>query len=164
MLGCDCSREHLNRRSMARPWRASSSMSASSSRVAETLRFLAAASAIVASAWRLIAFRFSCCSFCSRGVIAFLSGFENEGVVFPQRDRVGGEFIEQRIAQPERGLRAARRSLLAQDIGNIVGAESAGHGSFFDSAGYILGTVLADQFQQFGDLTTQRTVRIGHVA
>src|SRR5580658_8860324 len=83
--------------------------------MAETLRFLAAASAIAASAWRLIAFRFSCCSFCSRGVIAFLSGFENEGVIFQQRDGISGEFIEQRIAQPERRLRAARASLLAQD-------------------------------------------------
>src|SRR5579863_1010202 len=149
MLGCDCSREHLKRRSIARPWRVSSSMSASSSRVAETLRFLAAASAIVASAWRLMAFRFSCCSFCSRGVIAFLSGFENEGVVFQQRDRVGGEFVEQRIAQPERRLRTARRSLLAQDVGNVVGAESARGGGFFDSARHILRTVLANQFQQF---------------
>src|SRR5215472_13612444 len=98
MLGCDCRREHLKRRSMARLWRVSSSMSASSSMVAETLRFLAAASAIVASAWRLIAFRLSCCSFCSRGVIAFLSGFENEGVIVQQRDGVGGEFVEHRIA------------------------------------------------------------------
>src|SRR5580692_3890244 len=144
MLGCDCSREHLNRRSMARPWRASSSISASSSRVAETLRFLAAASAIAASAWRLIAFRFSCCSFCSRGVIAFLSGFENEGVIFQQRDGISGEFIEQRIAQPERRLRAARASLLAQDVGNVVGAESARCGGFFDSTGHILGTILPD--------------------
>src|SRR4029077_4724975 len=100
-------------------------MSANSSRGAETLRFRAAASAIVASAWWLIAFRFSCCSFCSRGVIAFLSGFENEGVIFQQRDGVGGEFVEQRIAQPERWLRATRASLLAQDVGNVVGAESA---------------------------------------
>src|SRR6202167_6414046 len=139
-------------------------MSASSSRVAETLRFRPATSSIVSSAWRLIAFRFSCCSFCSRGVIAFLSGFENEGVIFQQRDRGGGEFVEQRIAQPERRLRAARASLLAQDVGNIVGAESTGRGGFFDSAGHILGAVLPDQFQQFGDLTTQRTVGIGHVA
>jgi hypothetical protein len=84
-----------------------SSMSASSSRVAETLRFRAAAAAIVASAWRLIAFRLSCSSFCSREVIAFLSGFENEGVIFQQLDGVGDEFVEQRITQPKRRLRAA---------------------------------------------------------
>src|ERR1700730_9020366 len=164
MLGCDCRREYLKRRSMARLWRACSSMSASSSRVAATLRFLAAASAIAASAWRLMAFRLSCCSFCSRGVIAFLSGFEDEGVIVQQGDGVGGQFVQQRIAQPERRLRTARRPLLTQDVGNVIGSESAGRGGFFDSAGDILGTVLPDQFQQFGDLTTQRTVCIGHVA
>ena len=100
--------------------------------------------------WRLIAFRFSCCSFCSRGVIGFLSGFENEGVVFQQRDRVGGEFVEQRIAQPERRLRTSRRPLLAQDVGDVIGAESASRGGFFDSAGHIFRAVLPDQFQQFG--------------
>src|ERR1700689_5552142 len=106
-------------------------MSASSSRVAETLRFRAAASAIVASACRLIAFRFSCCSFCSRGVIAFLSGFENEGVIFQQRYGVGDQIVEQRIAQPERRLRTARRPLLTQDGGNVIGSESPRRGSFY---------------------------------
>src|SRR5438552_16595977 len=114
MLGCDCRREHLKRRSMARPWRDSSSRSASSSMVAEMLRFLAEASVIVASICRLIAFKFSSSSFCSRGVIAFLSGFKNESVVFQQRDGIGGQFVEQRIAQPERWLGTARRTLLAQ--------------------------------------------------
>src|SRR5271165_7157478 len=102
---------------MARPWRDSNSRSASSSMVAETLRFRAEASVIVASIWRLIAFRFSWCSFCSRGVIAFLSGFKNEGVVFQQRDGIGGEFVEQRIAQLQRWLGTPRRTLLAQDVG-----------------------------------------------
>src|ERR1700722_20972918 len=104
MLGCDWRRERLKRRWMARPWRHSSSRSASSSIVAETLRFLAEASVIVASICRLIVFRFSWCSFCSRGVIAFLSGLENEGVVFQQGDRFGREFIKQWIAQRGRWL------------------------------------------------------------
>src|SRR5260370_31717245 len=142
---------------MARLWRASSSMSVSSSRVAETLRFRAAASAIVASTWRLIAFRLSCCSFCSRGVIAFLSGFEDEGVIVQQGDGVGGQFVQQRIAQPERRLRTAWRPLLTQDVGNVIGSESACRGSLFDSAGHILRAVLPDQFQQFGDLAPERT-------
>jgi hypothetical protein len=89
-----------------------------------------------------MAFRFSCCSFCSRGAIAFLFGFEDEGVIVQQRDGVGGEFVEQRIAQPERRLRTAWRSLLAQDVGHVIGAEGTGRGGFFDSARYILGTVL----------------------
>src|ERR1017187_3760304 len=138
MPGCDCRREHLKRRSMARPRRASSSMSASRSMVAETLRLRAAASAIVVSICRLIAFRFSCCSFCSRGVIGFLSGFKNEGVVFQQRDGIGDEFVEERVAQPKRWLWSARRSLLAQDVRDIVGAESAGGSGLFDSDGHVL--------------------------
>ena len=71
---------------MARPWRDSSSRSASSSMVAEMLRFLAEASVIVASICRLIAFKFSRSSFCPPGATAFLSGFENQGVIFEQRD------------------------------------------------------------------------------
>src|SRR5665213_1270103 len=164
MLGCANSREHLNRRSMARPRRASSSMSASSSMVAGTLRLRAAASAIVVSIWWFIAFRFSFSSFCSRGVIIFLSGFENEGVVSQQREGIGDECIEQRIAQTQRWLRAARRSLLAQDICDIVRAESAGGCGFFDGNGNVLRAILPNQFEQFGDLTAQRPVGIGHVA
>src|SRR3984957_18038835 len=164
MPGCDCRREHLKRRSMARPRRASSSMSASRSRVAATLRLRAAASAIVVSIWRLIAFRFSCCSFCSRVVIGFLSGFENEGVVFQQRDGIGNKVVEHRIAEPERWLRAARRPLLAQDIGDIVSTEGPGGSRLFDGDGHVLRTVLPYQFQQFRYLTAQRPVGIGHVA
>src|SRR5271170_6939895 len=149
---------------MARPWRDSSSRSASSSMVAETLRFLAEASVIVASIWRLIVFRFSWCSFCSRVVIGFLSGFKNEGVVFQQRDGIGDKFVEHRIAEPERRLRPARRSLLAQDIGDIVSAESSGCSSFFNSDGHVLRSVPAYEFEQFRDLTAQRPVSIGHVA
>src|SRR5271165_1109555 len=155
MPGCDCRREHLKRRSTARSRRASSSMSARRSIVAETLRLRAAASAIVVSIWRLIAFSFSCCSFCSRVVIGFLSGFKNEGVVFQQRDRVCNKLVEQRIAKPERWLWSARRSLLAQDIGDIVGAERPCGCGFFDSDGHILGAVLPYEFEQFGDLTAQ---------
>ena len=91
-------------------------------------------SQIVVSSWRLIAVRFSCCSFCSSGVIGFLSGFEDEGVVFQQGDWIGGQFVEQRVAEPQGWLRTARRLLLAQDVGDIVGAESAGRGGLFDGA------------------------------
>src|ERR1700678_2276027 len=112
-------------------------MSASSSRVARTLRLRAAASATVASIWRLIALRFSCCSFCSRGVIGFLSGFENEGVIFQQGDGIDNESVELRIAQPQRRLRTARRPLLTEDVGNVIGAESAGGRCFFDGARHV---------------------------
>src|SRR5580704_3814916 len=153
MLACVCRRDDLKRRSMARPLRDSSSISASSSSVATTLRLRAAASAIVASICRLIAFRFSCCSFCSRGIIGFLSGFENEGVVFQQRNGVSGEFVEQGIAQSKRRLWPSRRPLLAQDVGDIIGSVSVSCCGSSDRVGHIFRAVLPDQFQQLLDLT-----------
>src|SRR6516165_1930632 len=123
--------------------------------VAEILRFRAEASVIVASICRLIAFRFNWSSFCSRGVIAFLSGFENEGVVFQQRDGVGGQLVEQRIAQPQRWLGPSRRTLLAQDVGDVVGTESSGRGSFFDSASDVFRAILPHQFQKLRDLSAE---------
>src|SRR5580658_7044359 len=152
MLGCACRREHLKRRSMARCLRASSSISASHSRVAPALRFLAAASVRVVSTWRLMVERLSWFSFSSRGVIGILSGIEDESVVIQQRQRVGDQIVQQRIAQAKRRLRLARGLLLAQDIGDVVGAESTGGGSFLDGLGYRLGAVLADQLQQLGKL------------
>src|ERR1044071_9177731 len=104
MLGCVCSREHLKRRSMARCWRASSSISRSHSSVAATLRFLVAASVRVVSTWRLMVDRVSWFIFCSRGVIGFLSGVKNEAVVFEQGYRIGGEVIQPWVAQAHRGL------------------------------------------------------------
>src|SRR5665213_2700128 len=149
---------------MARPLRDSSSTSASSSIVAETLRLRAAASAIVVSIWRLIAFRFSCCSFCSSGVIGFLSGIEDESVVFQQRYGIGGEFVEQRISQSKRWLRTPRRVLPAEDVRDIVGSVSASIRGLSDCIGHIFRAVLTNQLQQFRDLTAERAVGVGHVA
>src|SRR5580692_4689004 len=117
MLGCTCKRAHLKRRSIARCCRASSSISANHSRVAATLRFLAAASAIVVSRFRVIADRLSFWSFCSRGVIGFLSGFEDEGVIFKQTDGVGNQFVQSCIAQLQGRLRASWGLLLVQNVG-----------------------------------------------
>src|ERR1700722_11897749 len=108
MLGCACRREHLKRRSMARCLRASNSMSASHSRVAPALRFLAAASVRVVSTWRLMVDRFSWFSFSSRGVIGFLSGIEDESVVFQQGQWIGDQIVQPWIAQAERRLCLAR--------------------------------------------------------
>ena len=57
----------------------------------------------VVSSWRLIVDRLSWFSFCWSGVIGFLSGIEDESVIFQQRQRIGGEFVEQRIAQASGG-------------------------------------------------------------
>ena len=161
MLGCACKREHLKRRSMARWLRASSSISASHSSVAATLRFLVAASEIVVSSWRLIVDRLSWSSF-SGSVIGFLSGIKNESVVGQQRQRIGDEFVQPRVAETKRWLRPPRRLLLAEDVGDVVGAEGASGICFGDGAGHCLRSILPDQFQQFVELARQHTVAIGH--
>src|SRR5580693_371230 len=152
MLGWACKREDRKRRSMARWERASISMSASHSSVAAALRFLAAASVRVVSSWRLMVDRLSWFSFCSRGVIGFLSRLEDEGVVFEQRQGICDEFVEQRIAQNQRWLWAAGRLLLAKDVGDIVGAERAGRCSFLDRASHRFGSILTNEFEQFRQL------------
>src|SRR5271168_2070304 len=164
MLGWACNFEHLKRRSMARPRRASSSISASHSRVAAALRFLPAASERVVSRWWLMTFRFRSRSFCSRGIIGFLFGFKNEGVISQQRKRVGGEFVQPRIAEAKRWLFAAWTLLLPQNVGDVIGAESASGGGLVDGAGHGVGTVLTNEFKQFGDLTRQGAIAIGNVA
>jgi hypothetical protein len=52
--------------------------------------------------------------------------------------------------------------LLAEDVGDVVGAEGASGIGFGDGAGHYLRSVLPDQFQQFVELARQHTVAIGH--
>src|SRR5271170_4554221 len=105
MLGWACKRENRKRRSMARWERASISMSVSHSSVAAALRFLAAASVRVVSSWRLMVDRLSWFSFCSRGVIGFLSGIKDESVVCQQGQWIGDQIVQQRVAQAKGRLR-----------------------------------------------------------
>ena len=99
--------------------RDSNSMSVSHSRVAATVRFLAAASERVVSSWRLIVARFSSRSFCSSGIIGFfLLGLKNKGVVGEQRQWIGDQLVQPRVAEPERRLFPARALLLPQNVGD----------------------------------------------
>ncbi len=50
----------------------------------------------------------------------FLSGLQNEGVVFGQRERVGNEIVDLRMAEANGRLHLAWRLLLAQDVGDVV--------------------------------------------
>jgi hypothetical protein len=74
-----------------------------------------------------------------------LSGTENEGVIFGQRKRIGGELVQRRIAELKRRLHLAALLLLRQDIGDIVGAESTGRVSFGDRRRDSFRTIFADQ-------------------
>ena len=52
--------------------------------------------------------------------------------------------------------------LLAEDVGDVVGAEGASGICFGDGAGHRLRPILPDQFQQFVELARQHSVAIGH--
>jgi len=58
----------------------------------------------------------------------------------------------------------SRGLLLAQDVGEVVGAEGARRGSLLDGSGYGFRSVLADQFQDLAQLPRQGPVGIRHVA
>ena len=77
---------------------------------------------------------------------------EDEGVIVEQGQRIGGEFVQQRIPQNQRRLRAARRLLLAEDVGYVVGAKGMCRGSLFYGARHSSRSVLTDEFEQFGQL------------
>src|SRR5438876_9432794 len=93
--------------------------------------------------------------------MAFLSGVKNEGVVFEQRQGVGGQVVQQRIAQTKRWLWPARTLLLPEDVGDVIGAERPSCGSFLNGSGYRLRHILSDQFQQSGKLSRPGTIAIG---
>ena len=82
----------------------------------------------------------------------FLSGLQNETVVGSQRERIGGEFIQLRLPEANRRLHVPRSLVLAQNVGDVIGAEGAGAMSFLDGGGDRLGTVVANQLEQLTNL------------
>jgi len=62
-----------------------------------------------------------------------------------QRERIGGEFVQLGIFEAKRRLNLPVHALLANDVGDVIGAESACGMSFRECFGDGLGSVLADQ-------------------
>ena len=93
--------------------------------------------------------------------MGFLSGTKNESVVFGQRERIGGEFVQCRIFQPEWRLNVAAHLLLAENVGDVIGAESACGMSFGEGGGDGFRAVFADEGEQFPDLARQGAIRVG---
>ena len=60
---------------------------------------------------------------------------KNESVVFGQRQRIGGEFVQFRVFEAKRRLHGSRRLLLAEDVGDVIGAEGAAGMGFRESRG-----------------------------
>ena len=73
---------------------------------------------------------------------------KDKGVVLSQRKRVGGEFVQRGIFQPERRLDFTAPLLLAEDIGNVVSAESPRRMRFGNRGRYRFRAVFTDQREQ----------------
>jgi hypothetical protein len=91
----------------------------------------------------------------------FLSGLQNEGIVFSQRKRVGGEFVQFQLPEADRRLHLAPCLHLAQNVGNVVGAESAGGMGLLHRGGCGFRSVVANQFEQLADLPGEGAIGAG---
>ena len=60
--------------------------------------------------------------------------------------------IQSRIFQLQRRLNITAGLLLAEDVGDIVGAESAGGMRFFKGGGHGIGAIVADESEQLAHL------------
>jgi hypothetical protein len=72
---------------------------------------------------------------------------ENEGIVSSQRERVGSEVIQLRLAEANRRLHLASRILLAQNVRDVIGAKGAGRIGLLHRAGDRFRAVVANQFE-----------------
>ena len=64
--------------------------------------------------------------------------------------------VQPGILEANGRLHISGRSLLAQDVGDVIGAEGACSGGLIDGLRDRLRTVVTDQIVEFGDLTGQR--------
>ena len=72
--------------------------------------------------------------------------------------------IEFRIAQLQGRLRLTRGLHLVQEMGHVIGAESAARQSFLEGLGNLLGAISVEQSEQFLKLAEERTVGVGQPA
>ena len=72
---------------------------------------------------------------------------QNEGVVSSQRERVGGEVIQLRLAETNWRLHLAPRILLAQNVSDVIGAKGACRVGFLNCTGNRFRAVVANEFE-----------------
>jgi hypothetical protein len=87
--------------------------------------------------------------------MGFLSGTKNESVVFGQRKRIGGELVQRRVLEEERRLYFAALLLLAKNVADVIGSESACCVGFRDGGGDRFRPIFAGEPEQFADLAGQ---------
>ena len=89
---------------------------------------------------------------------------KNEGVVVGQGNRIGGEVIQLGLFEAEPRLNLAPGLLLAQNVGDVIGAERSSGMRFAERLGNGFGSVLPNQIHQFAHLAHQGAVRGGKPA
>jgi len=77
---------------------------------------------------------------------------QDESVVFGQRKRIGGQLVESGIFQAQRWLNISAALLLAENVGNVIGAESASRVSLRQRLSDRIRAVVANESEQFADL------------
>ena len=61
-------------------------------------------------------------------------------------------------------MRLTRGLVLVQEMGHVIGAESAGGESFLEGLSDLLGAISTEQIEEFLELAEERTVRVGQPA
>ena len=88
-------------------------------------------------------------------------GTKNESVVFSQRKRISGERVERGVFETQRRLNLAGRLLLAEDVSDVIGAESACGMGLGERIGYRRRAVFTDETEQFTDLAREGAIGVG---
>ena len=81
-----------------------------------------------------------------------------------QRQRVGNQIVQTRVMQAQSWLCLPGVLLLAENVGDVIGAERTSRGSLLNSIRHRFGSVLTEQFQEFGKLPREGAIGIGYVA
>ena len=72
---------------------------------------------------------------------------QNEGVVSHQRERVGSEVIQLRLAETNRWLHLAPRMLLAQNVSDVIRAKGACRVGLLNRTGGRFRAIVANEFE-----------------
>ena len=72
---------------------------------------------------------------------------QNEGVVSRQRERVGSEVIQLRLAETNRRLHIAPRILLAQNVSDVIGAKGTCRVGLLNRTSDRFRAVVANEFE-----------------
>jgi len=72
---------------------------------------------------------------------------QDKSVVIGQGQRIGGQFVQLWVVKAERRLDRPLPLLLMQEIGNVVGAESAGGMGLVHRGGHRFRPILSNQIE-----------------